>query len=563
MLFLWFYHACHRGSPRFLMVSDHVNNLTFEDPGAVNTVRRALKLAHAGDLRGAAEVAGVDVRVAAVVSEGLRKGMHYSIGAELDNDPRSRPDAQNIVEAMKPDGMIRSVHFLTIDHPEKGANFSWPFDNPEFVSLHDVIGADKTWELYMERLLDDIEKLPGQIAGHFYVPATFGHWPAQKKLEEYEDRFVEACAARSMAIEVNTRYLYRERPDGVREKMTSSYARLLKKAKAKGVSISAGSDAHSPRDMSNGFDVLLQLLDDAGINELVFPTGGRLARVALRATREHLERHAGRAEPAAPGSSISGFSRAELGLPEQPELAPRSSRAIGAKKRTTGSIRTTVKPVKEKVAKAPKTPKVPKEKPIKLVKEKPIKVVKEKPVKAPKVVGLSVAQRSRGTLKVVAVKKAAPALKQAASKKAAVAKKAAPVAKKAVPPAKKVAPATKKPAVAAKKAAPIAKKVAVVGKKVAPAAKKTAPIAKKAAAPAKKAPVPVKKAAPVAKKASPAAKKSATLAKKPAPAAKKVPAPAKKASAPAKKAIPAKKPAPPKKAGAKPAAKPKLATKRR
>ena len=55
MLFLWFFHACRRGSPRFLMVADHMNYLTFEDPAAVNLVRRALKLAAAGDLYGAAE----------------------------------------------------------------------------------------------------------------------------------------------------------------------------------------------------------------------------------------------------------------------------------------------------------------------------------------------------------------------------------------------------------------------------------------------------------------------------------------------------------------------------
>ena len=96
------------------MVADHVNYLTFEDPGAVNTVRRALKLAHAGDLLGAAETAGVDVMHAAVVSEGLRRGMRFSIGAEMDNDPRARPDAQNIVDAIRPDGIIRSVHFLPI-----------------------------------------------------------------------------------------------------------------------------------------------------------------------------------------------------------------------------------------------------------------------------------------------------------------------------------------------------------------------------------------------------------------------------------------------------------------
>src|SRR5437868_8924759 len=177
MLFLWFYHACQRGSPRFMMVSDHINYLTFEDPGAVNTVRRALKLAEAGDLYGAAETAGVDVAHAAVVSEGLRRGMRFSIGAELDNDPRARPDAQNIVDAMRPDGMIRSVHFVTIEHPEKGPDWQWPFDNPEFKDLFAVVGTQKTWELYIAKLLDDIEKLPGQIVAHIYAPAVLGNGP--------------------------------------------------------------------------------------------------------------------------------------------------------------------------------------------------------------------------------------------------------------------------------------------------------------------------------------------------------------------------------------------------
>src|SRR5579863_1632164 len=323
MLFLWFYHACRRASPRFLMVADHANYLTFEDPGAVNTVRRALKLAQAGDLLGAAETAGVDIGHAAVVSEGLRRGMRFSIGAEIDNDPRARPDAQNIVDAMRPDGIIRSVHFVPIAHPEKGADWLWPFDNEEFSSLHEIVAADKLWELYIAKLLDDIDKLPAHVVGHFYVPATFGRWPAQKKLEEYEDRMLDVAHRRGMAVEINTRFLYHgDQPEERKKKFLEANARLARKARARGVGIAIGSDAHSPKDQGNAFDVVLRLLDDAKINELVFPVGGRLARVALRATREHLEAQAkNRREPIAPGSSITGYSRAELGLPEDIETS--------------------------------------------------------------------------------------------------------------------------------------------------------------------------------------------------------------------------------------------------
>jgi HisJ family histidinol phosphate phosphatase len=286
MLFLWFYHAARRGYPRFLMVADHMNYLTFEDPAAVNLVRRALKLAQAGDLYGAAETANVDVGHAAVVSEGLRRGMRYSIGAEVDNDPRSRPDAQNIVDAMRPDAVIRSVHFIPITHPVHGENWNWPFDNPEFADLFDVVGTDALWESYVTILVDAIERLPGHIIGHFYVPAVFGHWPDDAKLASYEDRVLAAAAARGMAIEFNTRFLYRDHPDEEKDRYLRANRRLLRKAKERGVLIAIGSDAHSPRDQGNAFDIVLQVLDDLEINELVFPLGGSLRRVALRVVRE-------------------------------------------------------------------------------------------------------------------------------------------------------------------------------------------------------------------------------------------------------------------------------------
>jgi HisJ family histidinol phosphate phosphatase len=478
MLFLWFYHACRRNSPRFLMVSDHINYLTFEDPGAVHTVRRALKLAHAGDLYGAAETAGVDVTHAAVVGESLRRGMRFSIGAEVDNDPRARPDAQNIVDAMRPDGIIRSVHFLPIDHPEKGADFMWPYDNPEFAHLFDHVGVERVWELYTARLFDDIEKLPGHVVGHFYRPAILGHWPDEKKLEAYEDRLLDLAHARGMAIEVSTRQIYRAPSDEARAKYIAANKRLMRKAKARGVGIAIGSDAHSPKDQGGAFDVVLQMLDECGINEVVFPVGGRLARVVLRATREHLEAHAQRSpEPVQPGSSISGFSRAELGLPEEPELISRAresakaARETGPKKRASSPERTTKKPA---AAALPK----------------------------------STSKRSPESA--------------ASSKAAASAKKIAPAKKVAAPPTKKLAPA--------KKAAPVKKAAAPVKKKAAPA-KKAAPV-KKAAAPVKKA-APAKKLAPAKKKAAPV-KKAAPAKKAAAPAKKKAvakTAPAKKGSA--------------------------------
>ncbi|MDQ6932769.1 MAG: hypothetical protein M3160_06300 [Candidatus Eremiobacteraeota bacterium] len=401
-----------------------MNYLTFEDPGAVNLVRRALKLAEAGDLYGAAETASVDVSHAAVVSEGLRKGMRYSIGAEVDNDPRARPDAQNIVDAMKPDGIIRSVHFLTIEHPEKGADWQWPFDSPEFATLYDHVGVERTWELYMAALLDAIEKLPTHIVGHFYVPTSFGHWPSQKKLEQYEDQLLNAVSSRGIAIEFNTRFLYRDNPPEQKQKYLDANLRLLKKARKKGVGVAIGADAHSPKDQGASFDKALELLDKAEINELIFPVAGRLARVALRATKEHLEQRAALTDVPVAGSSISGFSRAELAsmnggeFPAQAQIekpkARRAARAVSPKERVA----------KIAPARAPKGP---------------VKTERPSPKVAPaasKKVPLRKMQVTKGGAGTVETKKAASKeRKPVRSAKAAIRSSAA---KKASPPRKPV-----------------------------------------------------------------------------------------------------------------------------
>ena len=329
MLFLWFYHACRRGSPRFMMVADHMNYLTFEDPAAVNLVRRALKLAEAGDLYGAAETASVDVAHAAVVSDGLRRGMRFSVGAEVDNDPRSRPDAQNIVDAMRPDAMIRAVHFVPIEHPTAGPNYNWAFDNPEFLALFEHVGTDKLWHLYMDQLLKAIEQLPGHIIAHFYVPAIFGNWPDRATLERYEDQVVAAARGKGMAIEFNTRFLYRDHTPEEKQKYLDVNKRLLRKCRNAGVLISVGSDAHSPKDQGGAFDAVLAILDELNINEIAFPIGGRLARVALRIVLPKPP------VPALEKRLVRAGSARKTAKPGRP-----ATRAVPARKETRASAKT-------------------------------------------------------------------------------------------------------------------------------------------------------------------------------------------------------------------------------
>jgi HisJ family histidinol phosphate phosphatase len=600
MLFLWFYHACRRGYPRFLMVADHMNYLTFEDPAAVNLVRRALKLAQAGDLYGAAETATVDVGHAAVVSEGLRRGMRYSIGAEVDNDPRSRPDAQNIVDAMRPDAIIRSVHFIPITHPVLGENWPWPFDNPEFKDLFEVVGTEHTWETYVTALVDAIERLPGHIVGHFFVPAVFGHWPDDAKLDQYENRVLDAAGTRGMAVEFNTRFLYRDHTDEEKQRYIDANKRFLRKARDRGVMIAIGSDAHSPKDQGGAFSTVLDVLDELEINEIVFPLAGTLRRVALRVVREpepeppapapepvpepqraH-ERGAasdGAAEPAKPVRKARPSAKATRPpetSPERPRERPETSATAtetpppeppptaSAQPDGAGADDSAASPPTAAAAPpdgAPPRPARPPRNRKSRAKPKPAAAdahaapapvaeaaprAEAEPARQPK----PAEPEKPPAAKVVAK---APATSKAAASKPVPSKPAAkPVAKKPVaaksPPAKARPTArTAKPAAASSKSAP-ARATSSKASPVKPGAKKSAPAkaAAKKAAPARS---PAKKTAPAKKGV--AAKKAPAKKAKPARATAKKSAPKK---ATAKKAPPARK-APARKAAAKKTAK--------
>jgi HisJ family histidinol phosphate phosphatase len=271
MLFLWFYHAARRGAPKSLLITDHENYLTSADPKAVASVRRALALAADGDSLRAAETAGVSRAQAEIVGQALRNGCRFAVGIEADNDPRTPSDARAIVDALRPDWIIRSVHFLTIEHPDTGEPWAWPFDNPEFVSIYDTVGITRAWQLYVATFLRDLQTLTSDVAAHFYVPGKFGHWPSAAALDEYEDAFVEVCRARSLCVEFNTRILYKEHSEPRKEAYLNAHRRLLRKTRTAGVRIALGSDAHAVTHQGGCFDRALELLAEYGIDDVAFP----------------------------------------------------------------------------------------------------------------------------------------------------------------------------------------------------------------------------------------------------------------------------------------------------
>ena len=568
MLFLWFYHACRRGSPRFMMVADHMNYLTFEDPAAVNLVRRALKLAQAGDLYGAAETAERRRRPRA--GRLRRPAPRHALldrrrGRQRSALPARRAEHRRRHAARRHD----PLRPLPADHaPGARRNWIWPFDNPEFAELFDHVGTKTVWEIYMATLLDAIDRLPGHIVGHFYVPAIFGHWPDDATLEGYEDQLLEACAKRRHGGRVQHALPLPRSSRRGEERYSPRIPAPARKAKERGVGIAVGSDAHQPRDQAGAFDASSRVLDELEINELVFPIAGRLARVALRVERKpEPEPPPPPPEPVAEPAVRKARETASPARAAKPAKAPKAAQEIVAEE-PGAELVPVAKPSKGKAAAkaaaaaasvepAPVEP-APEPEPVAAAEPSPAPAEElpaaepETPVKATakgvKAIAAKAIEAVTAAAKAVvqaAPVKAKPAPAKATPAKATTGKsataKSAPVhltpAKGPVSAAKAASKssAAARPKPTAKAAAPAARKPAAKPPAPKPAVKKAAPKAAAKKAPAKKA-APAKK---VALKKAPA-KKTA-----PAKAAKKPAAPARgaKKTAPVKKAAPKKSPA--------------------
>ena len=174
--------------------------------------------------------------------------MRFAIGAEVDNDPRARPDAQNIVEALRPDGIIRYACISSTSRiRRKGPIGPGPSTARSLRRCTRWWRAKRSGNCTPQSSLTTCEKLPAHIAGHFYVRSTLGKWPQSENCSKgTRIDCSKICHRRGIAVEINTRFLYRDHSEESKKKYLDANARLIRKAKARGVGIAIGSDAHSP-----------------------------------------------------------------------------------------------------------------------------------------------------------------------------------------------------------------------------------------------------------------------------------------------------------------------------
>lgn len=169
---------------------------------------------------------------------------------EIDWVPGRMDEVWSHVDPETFDYLIGSVHYTD----------ELPFDNPDHQAVWESVErSTAVWNRYYELLLEFVSAGGFEIIGHFDLPKKFGSIPpSTDKLNALIDDIMTAAADNDIVMELNTA--------GLRKPVGEIYPskQLLLKAKAKGVQITFGSDAHRPEDVAANFAEAIILAKECG-----------------------------------------------------------------------------------------------------------------------------------------------------------------------------------------------------------------------------------------------------------------------------------------------------------
>ena len=150
------------------------------------------------------------------------------------------------------DYFIGSVHYISN---------GWDIDNPSKISQWKERDAYEVWSEYFDCLTRAADSGLFEIIGHTDLPKKFGFLPDRDCTSLFQT-FLEATKRSGSAIELNTA--------GLRKNCREIYPsrQILELAKAAGVPITFGSDAHAPNEVGLNFGEAIQLAREVGYTEM-------------------------------------------------------------------------------------------------------------------------------------------------------------------------------------------------------------------------------------------------------------------------------------------------------
>lgn len=171
------------------------------------------------------------------------------LGIEADYFRAGAGEIERLLQSHPFDYVIGSVHYLD----------SWGFDNSKNVAGFEERDIDEIYRCYYELLGDAAESGLFTIIGHLDLVKKWGH-RSRTGLAAELDRLMARLRRTQVLVEINTA--------GLRKPVKEIYPQLdlLRRARAAGLGITFGSDAHQPEEVGWEFAAAGKLAREAGFS---------------------------------------------------------------------------------------------------------------------------------------------------------------------------------------------------------------------------------------------------------------------------------------------------------
>jgi histidinol-phosphatase (PHP family) len=191
--------------------------------------------------------------------------LEIRLGLEVDFIPGHEEWIRELAARHPWDYFIGSVHYVSD---------SWDVDNPEKLSHWKDRDPLEVWMAYFERLTMAAQSGLFEIIGHADLPKKFCFIPREDCTRLFV-AFLTAAKNSGTAMELNTA--------GLRKDCREIYPspKIVRLARAHGVPITFGSDAHAPSEVGMDLAAAVQLARAAGYTERCRFVGRKREMVAF------------------------------------------------------------------------------------------------------------------------------------------------------------------------------------------------------------------------------------------------------------------------------------------